>query len=75
MMIFHDNLNDVESTITTPKIQNYHFALRDNMLDLWCKILEENHTYALGCWHPKEICLFLLSQGFPRLLSYFSPFL
>ena len=37
MIIFHDNPNDVESTITTPEVQNYHFTPRDNMLGLISK--------------------------------------
>ena len=36
-MIFHDNSNDVESTITTTEVQNYHFATGCNMLDLTFK--------------------------------------
>ena len=37
MMICHDNSIDAESTITTPEVQNYHFAPKGNMLDLTSK--------------------------------------
>ena len=37
MIICHGDSNDVENTIMTPEVQNYHFAPRGNMLDLISK--------------------------------------
>ena len=51
-IICHDDSNDAESTITTPEVQTYHFALRGNMLGLIYKIttgtyLRELHEYEI----------------------------
>ena len=52
LILQHNSLNYEEFTNTTPKLQNYHFAPRGNILDLISKnyyeiTLHEFHKYVI----------------------------